>query len=88
MTEHTDSTDITQATVQPEALVMCQTPCTAFGVNYLKAERSPKGPWEMAEEHAQGCTAKKQSWISNCPKRLKLHFIIKPKSIGLTCSQL
>lgn len=80
MTEHTDSTDITQATVQPEALVMCQTPCTA--------ETSPKGPWEMAEEHAQGCTAKKQSWISNCPKRLKLHFIIKPKSIGLTCSQL
>lgn len=44
MTEHTDSTDITQVTVQPEALVMCQTPCTAFGVNYLSESRNvPKG---------------------------------------------
>lgn len=48
MTVHTDSTDITQATAQPEALVTYQTPGTAFGVIIsLKAETSPKGPLEM-----------------------------------------
>lgn len=85
MIEQTDSTDVTQATTQLEALLACQASRAAFDMNRLSESRNaPEGTVRDAEEHTQGYTAKKQSQISNFSKLLNLRFIIRPKSIGLT----
>lgn len=80
---------MTQATTQLEALVACQTSRTAFDVNSLPENRIiPEEAIRDAEELAQGYTATKQSPISDFSKLVNLRFVMKPKSIGLACSQL